>query len=241
VIGICVTAVFTVSPNIGGILLAAGIWFWQQEARSLKFRVVSLCAGILGALAFLFASALSPTQIVGSTPRIAGSQNYVAPSSRLLCWSQAYETWKAYPLLGRGAGLEVACPPYVAASGNIQNLLDAHNMYLNTAATKGGLGLLALGCVICSALWPLGGRNKVASCDSVKWWRALRIAFFSAFVYGGLTGSFEHTRHLWVLLGLLTAARGLVEAELEGRWGQISALSLMSPGSVGTLEDSRYA
>ena len=32
------------------------------------------------------------------------------------------------------------------------------------------------------------------------------IAFFAAFVFDGLTGSFEDARHLWLLLGLIAAA-----------------------------------
>ena len=32
------------------------------------------------------------------------------------------------------------------------------------------------------------------------------IAFLEAFVYQGLIGSFEHTRQVWILIGLMMAA-----------------------------------
>ena len=35
---------------------------------------------------------------------------------------------------------------------------------------------------------------------------ALAIAWLDAFVYQGLTGSYEDARHLWVLLGLFLAS-----------------------------------
>ena len=44
----------------------------------------------------------------------------------------------------------------------------------------------------------LGRANRIAL--------ALSLTFLNAFLYQGLTGSFEDTRHLWVLLGLLIAA-----------------------------------
>ena len=34
---------------------------------------------------------------------------------------------------------------------------------------------------------------------------ALGISFISAFLYQGLTGSYEDARHLWVLIGLLAS------------------------------------
>jgi len=39
----------------------------------------------------------------------------------------------------------------------------------------------------------------------------LGLAFCSAFVYQGLTGSFEDARHLWVLIGLVPAARDIYD------------------------------
>jgi hypothetical protein len=39
----------------------------------------------------------------------------------------------------------------------------------------------------------------------------LAIAFVSAFLFEGLTGSFEDTRHLWILMGLILAVRQIDE------------------------------
>ncbi|HLF06056.1 MAG TPA: hypothetical protein VI893_02585, partial [Thermoplasmata archaeon] len=38
---------------------------------------------------------------------------------------------------------------------------------------------------------------------------ALAAAFLGGFLYPSLSGSFENTRHLWVLFGLLAAVREL--------------------------------
>ena len=39
----------------------------------------------------------------------------------------------------------------------------------------------------------------------------LLIAFIAAFLYDGITGSFENTRHLWVLIGLILAVDRIKE------------------------------
>jgi putative inorganic carbon (hco3(-)) transporter len=212
-IGICITAGFTVSPGLGGLLLAAGVWFWRQGNRQSAIRGASLAAGIIGAFAFFVVSTISPINSGGSAWRIPVVNRTLQPSSRVLCWGEAYKIWIAHPLLGRGTGLEVPCPPYRDASGETEHLLDAHNVYLNTLATKGALGLVGLLGIVASILWPLG-HNVPANRDLLEICVALRIAVISAFLYGGLSGSFEHTRHLWVLVGLLAGSRRLADGEV---------------------------
>ena len=124
------------------------------------------------------------------------------PSSRWLCWQAAQATIRAHPLLGQGPGLPMPCPAYLDASGNLQHLEDAHNLFLNIAALKGLLGLAAFLAIAVYLLWrarPLQLEGSVAGLLRT----ALLIAFAQGFLYQGLSSSFEHTRHLWVLTGLL--------------------------------------
>jgi O-antigen ligase len=211
-VGIWITAAFTVSPCIGGMLLAAGIWLWQYRDRKPRIARASLLVGITGAFAFWLACTISPINSGSPAWRVPLLNRSLEPSSRLLCWGEGARIWLSHPLFGRGTGLEVPCPAYLDASGEIQHLLDAHNIYLNTLATRGLLGLLALIGIFGAVLWPVDQMDVLASREALEIYNALRVAVISAFLYTGLSGSFEHTRHLWVLLGLLAGAR-----ELAGR------------------------
>lgn len=208
-IGICITAAFTVSACIGGLLLAGGIWEWRQHARRSTVGRVSLAAGGIGALAFWLACFISPVNSAGKGWHPPLLNRTLQASSRLLCWGEAYKIWSNHPVIGRGTGLEVPCPAYRDASGETEHLLDAHNMYLNTLATKGVLGLVALLSIFIVALWPPRHMRISGEHEVLTIYNGLRIAVISAFLYAGLSGSFEHTRHLWVLVGLLAGARNL--------------------------------
>ena len=75
---------------------------------------------------------------------------------------------------------------------------------LHVAAQAGLAGVVPL-IMIC--VWFLSPRTYVRDDqnDTCAINLALWIAFLSAFIYQGLVGSFEDARHLWVLMGLLTA------------------------------------
>lgn len=150
------------------------------------------------------ATMISPTQLAQEGIRTAIARRHLEPSSRLLCWEAAVGTVREYPLLGKGTGLPIECPPYLRADGEVEHLLDAHNSYLNIAALKGIFGLAGF---LTIAGWLLirAGRWSLASTDDVIV-TTLAIAFAQGFLYQGLSGSFEHTRHLWALAGLLMAA-----------------------------------
>jgi hypothetical protein len=83
-IGICITAGLTVSPGLGGLLLAAGIWFWREGDRRAAIRRASLAAGIIGALAFFLATTISPINSGGPAWRIPVLNQNLEPSSRFL-------------------------------------------------------------------------------------------------------------------------------------------------------------
>ena len=106
--------------------------------------------------------------------------------------------------MGKGLGLPVAQVYFMPPSGQLQLLTDAHNFLLNVAAQAGLAGVVPL-IMIC--VWFLSPRTYVRDDqnDTCAINLALWIAFLSAFIYQGLVGSFEDARHLWVLMGLLTA------------------------------------
>lgn len=85
----------------------------------------------------------------------------------------------------------------------METLLDAHQMWLNVAGQTGIVGLFAL-CFLCVFLFRRANIFSFANKKLILQ-TALGIAFLSAFLYQGLTGSYEDARHLWVLIGLLAS------------------------------------
>jgi O-antigen ligase len=112
-------------------------------------------------------------------------------------------TWAENPFFGKGLGTDVADAKYLNPSGTLETLTDAHQMWLSVAAQTGIFGLVAL-CFLCVFFFR---RAFVFSFDNKKaiLQTALAIAFISAFLYQGLSGSYEDARHLWVLIGLLAS------------------------------------
>ena len=98
---------------------------------------------------------------------------------------------------------------YQDPSGNLQLLTDAHNSYLNIAVQCGLLGLIGL-LAVTFAAWKTAAPFRAGAGHAAT--AGLGIAFFGAFAYQGLGGSFEDARHLWLLFGLLVASRRLEPA-----------------------------
>jgi len=192
--GIIFAAATTLSPGLGGIALVLG-----TGACLLKGKRIALLAGAAVASAALVAAAFTP--ILHSTAPfffiVPGTDIVLAPSGRYLVWSAALDTFIRHPLIGQGIGVDPLTVQYLDPSGWMQTLTDAHNVILNIAAQAGLIGLAGLALLIAFAV-RLGRANRIAL--------ALSLTFLNAFLYQGLTGSFEDTRHLWVLLGLLIAA-----------------------------------
>ena len=110
--------------------------------------------------------------------------------------------------MGRGLGLEPACPPYVVPSGITIQLKDSHNLYLSVASTQGALGVMGFAAL----LWALLRRSVPlpgAATPSSLMAGSLTIAFVQSWLYQGLAASYEYTRHGWVLMGLRAAAQAL--------------------------------
>jgi putative inorganic carbon (hco3(-)) transporter len=207
--GILLTALFTFSPGLGAIALVSGLALWlvlPSEHRLL--RAIALASAIAAALLFILATAVTPI-LHGTAPyliRLPPLDLALAPSARLMVWTEAVRNFLAEPLLGRGLGAEAVLVRYQDPSGNLQRLTDAHNSYLSIAVQCGVAGLLGLLLVTLAAA-RIARPFRFEGALSVT--AALGVAFIGAFAYHGLSGSFEDARHLWLLYGLLVASRRL--------------------------------
>jgi putative inorganic carbon (hco3(-)) transporter len=202
-------AAFSLTPGLGGIFLAGGVWTWLllHESQRTVARL-SLAAAVVAALLFVGTMVVTPIPHPTAPFLIAvpGTDLTLAPASRLLIWVDALRNFAADPLLGHGIGVDAVDVRFLNPSGNWEALTDAHNTYLNIAAQCGLIGLIALLALLFYALrnilpFRLGhdGNGDVLRLG-------LGFAFLNAFAYQGLGGSFEDSRHLWVLFGLFLAS-----------------------------------
>lgn len=194
VLSIAVATLFTVSIGLGGAFLAVGLWICKT-ARNETVRRPALAVGIVTAIVFL---AIAPMSLSESS--IAN----IKPSSRYLVWQEAWATFLRHPILGKGLGLDAAMLMFRNNDGSWSILIDAHNVFLNTAATCGIIGLAALIVLIVTVLKASFARGEGTRSRELS--LGLGIAFLVTFVYQGLTSSFEEARHLWALMGFVLAA-----------------------------------
>ena len=191
ILAVAVSAVFTVSIALGGVALVAGIWVWTASTSKTIGRVAPFASGAI-AIAFL---AIAPFAL--------SRQPDITASSRFLVWSDAVKTFASDPLTGKGLGTAVADVIFQNSDGGWSILTDAHNTFLSVAAQAGILGLMGMIAIVIVTLQ--NGLAKPAG-DDIYILRGFSIAFLAAFVYDGMTSSFEDARHLWVLIGLILAA-----------------------------------
>lgn len=203
--GIWFAGVWSLSPGLGGMLLSIGIWCWADLRQKKRFALSKLClASALFFAVVIFASTLvSPD--TGNTQRdlsMPFTERKLEPSVRVLVWENAWQRFVEHPLVGRGTGTNAAQFQYQTISGTNQLLLDAHNMWLNVLGQTGLFGIAAFSALVfylilrCRFRFPiLDNRNFIHL--------ALSSAFVGAFLYQGLSGSFEDARHLWILFGML--------------------------------------
>jgi len=201
-----VTGIFSLSPGLGGLFLAFALWYAKTiRTRMSNLRWPLLLGGGLAALMFVGATLVSPPSVFDGW-KMAGFSHW-APSSRLMTWRGAWATFLAHPAFGRGLGLEVADVHYVNASGYLEVLTDAHNTWLSVLAQDGIVGGLAFSAVVIY----LVRRSRWLHLHSMPSpiGVGIEIAVVAGFLYQTLSGSFENTRHVWVLLALLAAAQDL--------------------------------
>ncbi len=204
-IGIWFAAIFTFSSGLGGMFLSLGVWYWalfkeKQKGLLSKFAII---LAILLAFSVFCATLISPdTKNTTQEFEVPFTDKKLEVSVRLMVWESVFETFKQYPFLGKGTGQNAALLNYETLSGDKQILLDAHNNWLNILGQTGLFGIFSF---LLLNLYLLTrcrfNINKYSEPSLVH--LALSCAFLGAFLYQGLSGSFEDARHLWILFGLL--------------------------------------
>ena len=206
--GIVIAALATISPGLGGLALVVGLWLWmkQRSRDNATTARLALGAAIGAAAAFVIALALTPI-LHPTAPfliAIPFTGIILAPSARWMLWDASVTEFARHPLVGHGIGIDATFVRYLDPSGNLQTQTDAHNTFLNIAAQCGLAGLIGLGALLIYAIRLTRPWRPEGQASSVR--VALGLSFLGAFAYQGLGGSFEDSRHLWLLLGLLMAA-----------------------------------
>ena len=207
--GILLSALFTISTGLGGVVLALGWWGWLRlrDTHRVAGRL-ALIAGMLAAVLFVLAAVASPV-IPRDVPyliHIPYIDRPFAPAVRLLTWSDAVHNLLGHPILGRGIGADSVFVRYWVPYGYHAALTDAHNMFLNISVQCGIVGLTALLALIVYVWRHTFRPHRIAGSMNPAVPVALGFAFLNAFAYQGLIGSFEDARHLWVLFGLFAAS-----------------------------------
>lgn len=206
---ILLISVFTFSPGLGGIGLSLGIFYWlYYKSKNQNFvSRISLFGGIFIAVAFLFLLIFTmqnhPTApFVLKVPFV---EKEIYGSSRVMVWSATFETFKSNFWNGIGLGEDVCRVRYLNPSGVLEDLRDGHNTVLNVSAQAGILGFISILLINIYLLKKILAFKDTNSKSSLLY-NCSGLAILSAFIYQGLSGSFEETRHLWVLFGLFLAA-----------------------------------
>ncbi len=196
---------FTLTPGLGGICLASGYLLWKLAKPSNPMAGRAFLVGGF-AIATLFLTAASVTLFSFDREGVdmPWASGEITASHRAMAWSTALDTFQQSPLFGRGVGTPVAEAVYRDPTGNSQTLTDAHNTYLSVLAETGLLGFLTFFGLIVFITW---GLLKMRVTNNLSKWTRLCVllALADALFYQGLTGSYEDSRHLWVLLGLAAA------------------------------------
>ena len=215
---ILVASLTTISPGLGGIALAQGLWLWLLWRHRKAAAFSALALGSVTALLFLVAMAVTPI-IHPTAPyliHVPVLDVLFAPSGRLMIWTDAVRNFLAHPFTGRGIGIDPVSVHYMNPSGELETSTDAHNIFLSIAVQCGIVGLAAFLLLV----WHIGRRTLPLRLDEgapVTIRAALSIGLFVALVYEGLGGAFEDSRHLWVALGLLLASDRISHQAVQGR------------------------
>jgi putative inorganic carbon (hco3(-)) transporter len=215
-----ITAVFTVTPGLGGLILTIGLWLWLvlRERGKEVFGKIALAGGVMAALSFQAVSTFTiiPIETSPYIFEVAGMR--IDPTARLLVWTESLQTFLAHPIFGKGVGQNVAEVYFTPPQGKMQIATDAHNTVLSVAAQSGIVGLVPL-ILICVATFRRALPFDLSTDNTLR--TAFGIAFVSAFIVQGMVGSFDDARHLWVLIGLVMAVstvrssdRGLSASDL---------------------------
>jgi len=194
-------AISSLSPVLGGLFLVLALWRAHTDARGTR---VMVTAGILVALLFLAASMVSPATLVKTS--LVETILHPEPSSRLLTWADAWRTFLAHPWHGSGTESEAAHVQYLSASGYLQSLTSAHNTWLSILAHQGLPGFAAFSWVVFYLVRRFRLSGPIVDRDAgVR--VSLELAMIGGLLYASLLGSFENTRHVWALMGIVAAVQ----------------------------------
>lgn len=211
-VAICLTvasSISTIAVGLGSIFLAIGLSVWSfNERQTKRIKKIVLFGAVLIASLFIGVSvvALQYHTTAEYSVRLPFVGTTVYPSSRLMVWTESLKTFEANFFFGNGLNQPSCSVLFQNTDGNFSLLTDAHNTYLSVASQNGIVGLLAI-VALCGFLLRTGLKQSSESDSTIL--TGLTIAFFTSFVYFGLTGSFEDTRHQWVLIGLLLSSSKL--------------------------------
>ncbi|MEO7156400.1 MAG: O-antigen ligase family protein [Vicinamibacterales bacterium] len=203
VVAVCLSAVLTLSPNLGGLALAGSLWFAATTPRGYGLRAATIrWAGTAAAVVFVVAILVSPTVLNHAEAR---DWDGIEPSSRVQTWVAAAEVFREHPWVGAGPGAEVAHVAYVNASHGYELLTDAHNTWLSVLAHTGLLGFVPFAVAIGMLIARMRQRLDVTTRGA--WRSGLELALLAGLLYPSLSGSFEDSRHVWILMGMVHAAQ----------------------------------
>lgn len=206
---ILLISLFTFSPGLGGIALSLGIicWLFLKSNNRSFISKISLYGGVFISIIFLvlLIFAMQKHSTAPFELNIPLIEEKFYPSSRMMVWSATLETFTNNFWNGIGLGEDVCRVRYLNPSGVLEDLSDGHNTVLNVSAQTGILGLISILAIIFYFLKKIMNFKNMSS-ESGLFYNCCSIAILSAFIYQGLGGSFEETRHLWVLFGIFLAA-----------------------------------
>lgn len=199
-----ISAVFTISPGLGGIILSIGLWVSLaifDNDKPKKWLILTGCVSI--ALLALVSTTVSPiTRENENTVTLPIIEKRIEPSVRVLLWRNSIDRALEYPILGRGTGTDAAKLRYQVVSGANQSLRDAHQAWINVFGQAGILGL-AMFVALCVYLVSICRFRIEEDSERSTMLVACSCAFVGAFLFQNLFGSFEDARQLWVLIGML--------------------------------------
>jgi len=192
-VGVLALALATLSPTLSGTEIALA-WLATRDMSRERARAVR-------AFAVVVAIAIVASTLV--SPRTIADGGGLAIGPRPLCWRAAFDAWTTSLrtfVVGNGPGITVFEVQALAGQGFTARLTDAHHVLLSILVQAGLVGALAFASVV--APLARGARRATLTREST----ALVVGAFTLWGVDGLTGSFEDTRHFWVILGLTTGA-----------------------------------
>lgn len=214
------TALFALTPGFGGVLFSLGAWFWYvRRDTEPHLARAALFAGCAMPVIGVAIATISP-MIYATAPYmidVPGTSIRVAPSVRLLAWTDAVRNFAAAPIFGHGIGVDPVTVAFQVKDCSEGCIDDAHNTFLNFAPQAGLVGLAAMLAIIWSVAKNVTARRDRTDADSIV--VGLSFAWIGGFVMQGLVGSFEDARHLWIILGLILSAEaaGVTEGSSNPR------------------------